>query len=165
MVEAAFAKDVEHGPRSPRLFVPCPEHHAWNPGQDDGAGAHGTGLQGHHEGAVRQPPAVASAAGCLSPYLELGGCLADSHHLGVRGGITVSLPFVPPCTQDFAVRTDHDGADGHVFGAQRAPCLGEGKAHPLGMARLRGSHGSMIVSKIRQAQTTDELGRRSENLD
>jgi hypothetical protein len=165
VVEAALAKDVEHRTGGPCFLVPCPEDHTGNSCQDNGSGAHGTGLQGHHESAVRQPPAVTGAASRRSQRLQTGGGLTDRNHLGVRRRITVRLPFVPPGTQHLAVGPHDDGADRHVLSVQCPPRLLEGKAHPLGMARIRGSHGSMIVSKIRQAQTMDELGRRSENLD
>ena len=152
VVEPALAEDVEHGAGGPGLLVPRAEHHPRNPGQHDRPGAHGAGLQRHHQGAVLQPPAVAAARRSRRRRApQPRGSLADGHHLGVRRRVPERLAFVPPGAQHGAVGPDHDGADRHVRGGQRPPGLGQGKAHPFGMAGLRGSHGSMIVSKHTQS--------------
>ena len=146
VVEPALAEDVEHGTRGAGLLVPGTEHHPRNPCEDDRTRAHCARFQSHHQRAVLQPPAVVALAFLGTVRPQPRGGLPDGDHLGMGRRVPQGLAFVSPGAQHGTVGPDHDGADRHVRGGQRIPGLRQGKAHPLGMAGLRGSHGSMIVS-------------------
>lgn len=148
MIEAALAEDIEYRTGSSRFFVPGPKHHPGNAGQHDCSGAHGTWFKRHHQGAIFQPPTVIHSAVQRPQRAKPRRCFPDGHHLCMRSRIAESLTLVAAGTQNRPVRSDDDGADRHVLRSQCQPGLSQGKAHPLSMAGLRGSHGSMIVSMV-----------------
>ncbi len=120
MVEAAIAQQVVHAARSPRLVVPGAEDHAWDARVQDGAGAHDTRLERHHQGEVGEVPVTAS----------LGG-RANRHDLRVRGRVLVLFAFVTPHRNESAGRVDQQRRDRHIAGLEGRPCLGERFAHPF----------------------------------
>ena len=148
MIEAALAEDIEYRTGSSRFFVPGSEHHPGNAGQHNSSGAHGTWFKRHHKGAILQPPTVVRSTVQRPQRAKSCRCFPDGHHLCVCRRVAEGLTLVAPGTQNSSVRSDDDGADRHVLRGQCQPGLSQGKAHPLSMAGLRGSHGSMIVSMV-----------------
>ena len=69
------SEEIDDGGTATGLGIGSTIDHPGDPGVDDSAGAHGTGLQGHIEGALPQPPAAQRAAG-----------LADGLDFRVRQG-------------------------------------------------------------------------------
>jgi membrane-associated phospholipid phosphatase len=147
MIEPALAEDIEHRTGCTGLLIPSAENYPRNSGEYYGTRAHGTRLQGDHERAVRQPPAVPCAAIKLRQGTQSVRRLADGHDFGVRCGVTQLLPLVPSRTQHPAVGPYDNCADGHVLRGQSQTGLIEGKAHPLAVFLFAGRHASMIVSR------------------
>ena len=93
-------------------------------GEDDRAGAHRAGLEGHVEGRVGEAPAA-----------ELLGRGADRQHLGVGGRVAAQLALVARRGEQLAV-AQQGGADRHVAVLLRPAGLGERDLHAA-LVRLR----------------------------
>lgn len=104
VVEAAVADDVPEGADGAGLGLPGAEDEAGDAGQDEGAGAHGAGLDGHGEGAALKAPAVA----------EDGGGGAEGEDLGMGGGVAEALTGVAGGGELAAVTVDDDGPYGDI---------------------------------------------------
>ena len=110
-------------------------NHPGNPGVDDGAGAHGAGLQGHIQGAFPQPPATQAGAGFGNGF---------DFRVG-QGGFAL-FPAVAAPTDDF-VPPDNDAAHGHFpfrggFGGQL-----QGFIHKIQIVHLILSFGFILPKK------------------
>jgi hypothetical protein len=73
------AKQVTHGPRHSRFFVPRAEHDMLHAGQHDCAGAHRARFESDVERTIRE-----------APVPTFSRCLTDHQHFGMRGRIFIS---------------------------------------------------------------------------
>ena len=95
-------EQVQDRARAPRLGVPGSEDHPRDPRLHNSAGAHGTGLQRHIEGAVLQPPVPCLSAG-----------LPDRRDLRMGQRTLVRHPPVVAPGDDLPFPHDHT-ADRHL---------------------------------------------------
>ena len=91
---------------------------------EDGAGAHGAGLERAEERAAQQTIVVES---------EAGGAECDD--FSVRGGIVGAEDLVVAGADDFAAGGNDDGADGDLAGGFGGAGLVEREAHVVGVGK------------------------------
>jgi len=119
MVQPRVLNNIIQGPAGPCFWIGGAEDEPVDPGQDDGPGAHGAGLQGHVKGATAEPPGF---------QMFCGGPEGDD--LSVGGGIIQAFrPVIAPGDDLFLM--DQDRADRDFHGPGCLPGLGQGLAHPL----------------------------------
>src|SRR6266850_6884941 len=108
MIEAAvFAKLIESAD-STGLRVVAAVDELGDAGVNDGASAHGTGLEGDDQGAVEETPVIQ----CLSGF-------AHGEDFGVGGGVMVGFALVEAAA-DYSIRGEmhDDAADGNFVGGE-----------------------------------------------
>src|SRR5690606_15907667 len=142
VVEPGVAQEVPQGTRGPRLGLPRAEDDFAHPGEHRRARAHRARFQGHHEGAVFEPPAVAVA----------GGGLAEGEDLGVGGGVGEGFAPVRRGRELAAVGTVDDGADREVVPGVRRSLQGTAHAAFVDLAsgvphRGRGAQATLTDSR------------------
>ena len=96
------AEEVGNGAAAAVFLVARADDHAGDPGVEDGAGAHGTGLERDVERRLPKPPAAERAAGLVAGL-----------KLGVAKGVFLRLAPVAATAHDAALPHDH-AADGHL---------------------------------------------------
>lgn len=122
MIEGGLLQQVEQTPGCASLGIPHTENDATDPTVDDGPGAHGTGLLGHIEVAVRETPVAHGFLG-----------LAEGDHFRMGGGIAQCLHLVVRPGNDFSA-TDHDGPDRHLARLKGPLGLTKSLLHEEGVA-------------------------------
>ena len=104
VVEPPIFEQVHQGAAATGFGVGRAIVHLVDAGEDDGAGAHGAGLEGDVETRAFKPPA-----------LEVGGGLGDGQDLGMGGGVLEDFALVVGFADDLPVVHD-DAADGDLPG-------------------------------------------------
>ena len=104
MVEAFVFEEVHQGAAATGFGVGRAVVDFVDAGEDDGAGAHGAGLERDVEARAFEPPAS-----------DVGGGLGDGQDLGVRRGVLEDFALVVGFADDLAV-VDDNAADGDLPG-------------------------------------------------
>ena len=125
VVQLGMVKQVEHRARHPGARVRCTKHHAVHPGVQQGAAAHGAGLQRHIERAAVQ-----------AVIAQHPGRFAQRHHFGMRRGVVADDRGIAARRNHSAV-FDHHRAHGHFACCASLAGLLQGQAHPV---RVLGGH-------------------------
>lgn len=120
VVEKARVSDLELTAHAAEAEVAGTEDEAADAGVDEGAGAHGAGLEGAIKGGAFKA-VVAEAAGGL----------AEGENFGVSGGVGQSNGGVGGGGEQGAIGADEDSADGDLAGLLTAAGGIEGLTHPL----------------------------------
>ena len=127
VVQSGVIEESIEAADGPGFGVGRAEDDAGDAGQDDGAGAHRAGFEGHVEGAPFEPPIG-----------EGGGGLGDRQHFGVGGRVAELFATVVGLGEDFAVAKD-DRADGDLVFGRGGLGLADRLHHPraVGIDRPR----------------------------
>ena len=112
-----LGEEVDHASHCAALGVGRSVDEARDPRQRDGAGAHRARLERHVDRRLQQTPASQSLRG-----------LAQSEHLGVRGGIAAKLTLIARLPEHL-LPSGHDGPDRDVAVLGRPRGEPEGEAH------------------------------------
>ncbi len=118
MIQAGITADREEGVDGAGLGIGAAVDDTGHARVDEGAGAHGAGLQRHVDGRAFE-----------APVAERGGGAAEGVDLGVGGGILIGLAAVAAAADDGAGGVHHDGAHGDVAHLGGGLGLAEGFAH------------------------------------
>ena len=121
-VMKVLREQIQDAAAGARVFFPGAENHPRYPRVDDGAGAHGTGLQCDIQDAVIPAPAPPCPAG-----------VADGLDFGMGCGIPSLFPAVPAAADDIPVPVGDDAADGDIPVFSRIPGKCERQMHVLFM--------------------------------
>lgn len=117
VIEAGVGEDVHQAAGAARLGVVCAEIDLVDSGEDDGAGAHGTGFEGDVEPRAFEPPTP-----------KMGGCLGDRQDFSVRRGVLEGFALVVGLADDLAF-VDDDAAYGDFAFVEGALGLAKGVLH------------------------------------
>ena len=139
MVEAFVFEEVHKGASATGFGVGRAVVDLVDAGEDDGAGAHGAGLEGDIKARAFEPPAS-----------EVGGGLGDGQNLGMGGGVLEDFALVVGLADDLPV-VDDDAADGDLPG--RIGFLGFAQSS-LHISRIFIKHGKGF-SLVRGALSND----------
>lgn len=115
----AVAQQIPDRTGRPGLLIEGPIDDPGDPGSDDGSGAHRTGLKGHHEGRVLEPPTAE----------RLGGG-PQRDELGMADGIPIDLTAIVTAPDHPPGGIEDHGPDGNVVMRGGQDRLGEGEVHP-----------------------------------
>ena len=131
MVEAGVAAELVERSAGPRFRIGRPEDEPTGPGGDQSAGAHGAGLEGHHQCHIGE-----------SPRAQGGGGVAQGQDLGMGGGVPASSRSLwreatPAPGQD-------DRPHGDVVMDQGGLRLDQGQSHGLGVVHDRVAHRATV---------------------
>ena len=131
VVQPVGVDEIKHAASGPGFRVGGAVDEGADSAIDDRPGAHGAGFKGDHQRAVVE-----------SPVTYAGGGVAEREHLSMGGRIAGEFTFVVSRGDHLAI-AQHDGADGNVVVVERAPGLGDRKAHERFVIRVDG-HGAML---------------------
>ena len=107
-----------HAAHSPCLFFPGAKHDPGNAGGQDGARAHDTRFEGHHESHVGELPSA-----------ERVGGFPDRNDFRVSGRIFCEFALIATTPDDRAGGIDDDRPDGNITGGKTGARLSEGVRH------------------------------------
>ena len=123
VIQRRHLEQIDHSARSPGFRIRATVDHPAEPGLDDRSRAHWARFFSDIEIAVVEPPVVDHAFG-----------LSDREHLCVGGGILQDFDLIPGAGDDFGMANDHR-ADRNFILRFGSPCLSQGFAHEIGIAR------------------------------
>jgi hypothetical protein len=119
VIQTGIGADVVQRSGGTSLRVAGPEHEVRNPGVQNGAGTHWTGLQRDDEGRMFQPPTA-----------DNGSRIAKRQYLGVRRRVTGEFPLVVSAGDDLTVHHD-DGTNRDVAVLGRSSRFNQSQIHRL----------------------------------
>ena len=119
VVELGIGEDIKAGAESAALGIVRGIDETGNAGLNDGAGAHGAGLEGD----------VESGAGEAIVVEETRG-FADDDDFGVRGGVIVANGAIAGARQDF-ILVNKESPDGDLPGLGGSLRFGERELHEV----------------------------------
>ena len=123
VVELRVIEDGENGAAGTGFEVRRGVDETRDAGVEDGAGAHGTGLEGADEGA-----AALGSQETIVAEGDAGGAKGDD--LGVSRGIGGSEDLVVAAAKDsLGIRSEDDGTDRNLAGEFGGAGFGEGEVH------------------------------------
>src|SRR5690625_2946934 len=93
MIQTSVTHHIAYRPASPRFWIPRATHEPWDARQNNRAHAHGAWFERDGEGAAIKAPCAQRSCGLL-----------QRKHLGMRGGVIISLTGVEPGANNFARR-------------------------------------------------------------
>jgi len=143
VVQPRVDGEVVERPEGAGLRVGGAEHDPLGAGGEDGAGAHGTRLDGDDDGCSRETPPVA----------DRRGGVAEREHLGMGGRVAGQLSLVVASRHDSAVDEDH--ASDRYVAVRRCPGgLLEGESHRRVVVELAHWGGQSVGASARSSASS-----------
>ena len=118
MIETTIADDVPERADSTGLRIERTEDDPIDSGQHQSAGTHRAGLEGHDQGAAREPPPADRSSG-----------RAQGQDLGMRRRVASRLARVGTRSDDVTGSIDDDGTDRDVAAGNRESSLAQREPH------------------------------------